>query len=306
MSVCRSSFPSAHSTTFTTQVSAPRLNTAARHALTVSLPCCCMTPGTLRAHFCMCSAGTCADGFPLGHLTSFGLKAAINAVLEKLYSLSKNNPDSMVLQQLLNSETTPWPQVKALWQKEQHKNTKKHLLKHAFLHAIMQQLDLHCWGPHGEHLAMFTQKHQVTPGLPAIAAVSWWSMHTCSQLADAVQLQGLLAAQPILATNIVNFTWAWAGCRYGLGLRNYWMQILQLMRIVHSSCKPMRIWICTPRLGSGQSAKCMVASCPDGYACMYMWKAMMMTSPLAILLAALLDCKDSVLVSCKDSAQVEY
>ena len=143
----------------------------------------------------MCSAGTCADGFPLGHLTSFGLKPAINAVFEKLYSLTKNNPDSMVLQQLLNSETTPWPQVKALWQKEQHNNTKKHLLKHAFLHAIMQQLDLHCWGPHGEHLTIFTQKHQVTPGLPAIAAVSWWSMHTCSQLADAVQLQGLLAAQ---------------------------------------------------------------------------------------------------------------
>lgn len=136
----------------------------------------------------MCSAGTCADGFPLGHLTSFGLKAALNAVFEKLFLLHKTHPDLLVLQQLLNTDTSPWDQVRELWHQEQHNSTKKHLLKHAFLHAVMHQLDLHCWGPYGEHLAMFTQKHQVKPGLPASSC----ELVICAGLADAVQ--SLLAA----------------------------------------------------------------------------------------------------------------
>ena len=119
------------------------------------------------------------DGYSLGQLKTFGLKTAIVALFDKLFLLNKTNPES-ALYRLLNTETSPWPEVKALWEQEQDNRTRKHLLKHAFLHTVMQQLELHCWQPAERQIAVFTQKEQVN----SIAT----SSNKCSDLVQGIQL----------------------------------------------------------------------------------------------------------------------
>lgn len=109
----------------------------------------------------MCSAGTCPDGYSLSTLQSFRLKPAMEAVFKWLWQLSQGTPDSGLPLLLEQCDRDPWSRIRELWHQERNLRNRKLLLKDAFMHAVLQQLDLLCWQAAEEPAKVFLQKRQV-------------------------------------------------------------------------------------------------------------------------------------------------
>ena len=105
-------------------------------------------------------AETTADGHPLGGLSK-PLTKLHDSIIDLFDIVQQHSPKLMAA--LLESESSMWQLIHVQWQQKNMKARKNRLLKDAFVHAVLLELEALCWCQDADaaEAFCFLQKKQV-------------------------------------------------------------------------------------------------------------------------------------------------